>query len=207
MIKAVLFDVDGVLLDSFVANTKFFENLLESFGYRKPSREKASKAFFMTMLDAIRFLTSEPEKKVVEIWQRGHTFPYPAELLKVPKDGLGTVRKLRHRYSIGLVTSRIKVSMHRFFTATKMDGLFDVVVTFEDTKKHKPNPEPLLLAAKRLKVKPSEIVYIGDAPSDYKAAKTAGMKFIFYSKKPLKEADACVKTFAGIQDAVLKLEN
>ena len=55
---------------------------------------------------------------------------------------------------------------------------FRTAVAYEDTTRHKPHPEPLLLAANRLKIKPSGTVYIGDAASDMEAAKAAGMKFI-----------------------------
>jgi phosphoglycolate phosphatase len=70
---------------------------------------------------------------------------------------------------------------------------FHVVVTREDTKNHKPDAEPLLLACKKLKIKPEEAVYVGDSVIDYKTAKNAGMKFIGFlsngsTKKEFKQA-------------------
>ena len=86
-----------------------------------------------------------------------------------------------------------------------LKSYFKADVAYEDTKKHKPFPEPLILAAKKLKVKPEETVYIGDSESDMKAAKAAGMKFVFYSRKRLKGADVQVKSFNEIPDVVAKL--
>jgi len=55
---------------------------------------------------------------------------------------------------------------------------FDVLVIQESTKKHKPNPEPLLLACEKLEIKPKEAVYIGDRLIDFETAKNTGMDFI-----------------------------
>ena len=53
-----------------------------------------------------------------------------------------------------------------------------VVVGGDETKRHKPEPEPLLVAAKRLGVDPDECAYVGDSPFDIRAAKAAGMHAI-----------------------------
>jgi len=53
--------------------------------------------------------------------------------------------------------------------------LFETVVGGDETEKHKPDPEPLLLAAERMGVDPSQAAYVGDSPFDVGAAKAAGM--------------------------------
>ena len=55
---------------------------------------------------------------------------------------------------------------------------FNVIITQELTEKHKPNPEPLLLACQKLNIKPEEAVYVGDRIIDFETAKNAGMDFI-----------------------------
>ena len=57
MIKAVIFDIDGVLLDSFEANLKFFQDLMIKFGYLPPTKEEVPPIFHLNMWDAIRSLT------------------------------------------------------------------------------------------------------------------------------------------------------
>jgi phosphoglycolate phosphatase-like HAD superfamily hydrolase len=88
---------------------------------------------------------------------------------------------------------------------------FQVVVTFEDTKKHKPNAEPLLVACKKLKLKPEEAVYVGDMVIDYKTAKNAGTKFIGFltngsTKKEFEEAGAKI-LIKSLHDLPRFLEN
>lgn len=55
----------------------------------------------------------------------------------------------------------------------------EIAVLAEDTTKHKPDPEPLLLCLKQLELKPEEAIYIGDALSDSQAAQAVGMDFGF----------------------------
>ncbi len=206
MIKAVIFDVDGVLIDSMDANIKFFQDLLAASGYKKPSKPEASKVFHLTMLDAIKFLTKEKsDEKIKEVWDLGHRLSYPTELWKFPKDSNEVVKSLKQKYKLAIVTSRIKRGIDSFFKASNLEKYFDVVVSFEDYSNPKPHPEPLLVATKKLKVKPEEAVYIGDMETDMKAAKTAGVKFILYSRKKMKGADVSVGSFREIPSAILKL--
>jgi beta-phosphoglucomutase-like phosphatase (HAD superfamily) len=62
MIKAVLFDVDGVLIDSFEANLKFFQRLISKAGYTPPTREEYQVAFSMNLRSAIK-RSSNPRLK------------------------------------------------------------------------------------------------------------------------------------------------
>jgi beta-phosphoglucomutase-like phosphatase (HAD superfamily) len=54
-------------------------------------------------------------------------------------------------------------------------GIFKSVVTGEDVIRQKPNPEGVLLVAKRLQVRPAECIYVGDMPVDIEAGRAAGM--------------------------------
>jgi pyrophosphatase PpaX len=84
--------------------------------------------------------------------------------LKAEGRKLGIVTAKRHR-TVGLALDR--------FAA--LASAFDVVVAFEDTSRHKPDPEPGLLAVETLGGTPGEAVYVGDSPFDIGAAKAAGV--------------------------------
>ena len=84
--------------------------------------------------------------------------------LKAEGRKLGIVTAKRHR-TVGL-------ALDRFPT---LAAAFDVVVGYEDTSRHKPDPEPVLLAIERLGGTPDEAVYVGDSPFDIGAARAAGV--------------------------------
>jgi pyrophosphatase PpaX len=84
--------------------------------------------------------------------------------LKAEGRRLGIVTAKRHR-TVALALARFPA----------LADAFDVVVGFEDTDKHKPDPEPVLLAVQKLGGTPGEAAYVGDSPFDVGAAKAAGV--------------------------------
>jgi beta-phosphoglucomutase-like phosphatase (HAD superfamily) len=84
---------------------------------------------------------------------------------------------------------------------------FDVVITAEDVKKGKPDPEVFTTAAQRLSVKPSECIVFEDAVNGVKAAKNAQMKCIaLHSERTdglLSEADIIIESYEGLDFAEL----
>ncbi|MFA6588344.1 MAG: HAD family hydrolase [Patescibacteria group bacterium] len=207
VIKAVIFDIDGVLLDSFEANLKFFQNIFQASGYAPPSRKDYEQMFHLSMLDVIKKISgSADEKEVMRIFNlgkdRAHFFPF--ELLKIPKDSESTLKALSKKYVLSITTSRVKEGVWPVPQLATLQKYFKVAVTYEDTEKHKPHPAPLLLTSEKMNVKPGEAVYIGDAETDIIAAKAAGMKVIIYSKKIITGANFCTSSFKKIPELVKK---
>ena len=80
---------------------------------------------------------------------------------------------------LGLATAKRRSTVEiAFGHLPQLEGLFDSVVTAEDTERHKPNPEPLLLALRKLEAEPADAAYVGDSPFDIEAAKAAGLRAI-----------------------------
>jgi len=210
MIKAVIFDVDGVLIDSFEANLKFYQDLLIKNGFAPPSRETFLNMNHLAMMDAIRIFTkSKDEGEIKKIWQMGkdRTTPYPIDLLKIPKNLESVITKLSKKYILAIVTNRVRDGVFSIPQLFKYKDFFKTVVYYEDTVKHKPDPEPLLLALKKLVLKSNEAIYIGDAPSDIKAAKEAKMKVIAYSKLNIPDSDVVTSSFEKLPDLIETLSS
>lgn len=196
-VKAVLFDIDGVLVDSFEAGLRFFQDILAFLGYPKPGRRAYKEAFHLPFVPALKHLAkaelTEELERIHDITQK---IPYHSELLTKPPDVKETLAILGKKYTLGIVTSRRKESVERrYFPFAHTEKYFSVLVTADDCQNNKPHPEPLLLAAKRLGVKPNECVYIGDSSTDIEAGRAAGMKTILYGKKKDRDADASTTSF------------
>ena len=86
-------------------------------------------------------------------------------LPKLRTDGrrLGIVTAKRHR--------TVALAFERF---PWLEEQFDVVIAQDDTERHKPDPDPVLEALRRLDAAPEEAAYVGDSPFDIQAAKSAG---------------------------------
>ena len=76
---------------------------------------------------------------------------------------------------LGVVTAKRRSTVELAFARVPVAHLFETVVGGDETERHKPDPEPLLLAAERMGIDPSTAAYVGDSPFDIRAAKAAGM--------------------------------
>lgn len=206
MIKAIIFDIDGVLSDSLDANTKFFRDIMSQAGYKHPSHKEIISIFHMTRPEAIKTLSNTNSKEEINrILQISDEIQYPIELLKIYPDVKKVIKKLNKSYTLAVATSRRKKTTDVYFKFSGLKKYFQVIVTYEDTKKHKPNPDPLLFAVKKLNIKLKEAIYIGDQKSDIKAAKGARMKIIIY-RNNLRGADYLIKSFKEIPQIISKLK-
>jgi len=193
------------LIDSFEANFKFFQDLMIHAGYKPPSRETYEGMFHMTMEGNIKaLLNTNDGDEIKRVWLIGKNreIPYHDELIISPNKYKTVIQALSKKYTLAIVTSRVKGYVFSMRQLSDLENLFKTVVYFEDTTKHKPDPDPLLLACERLAIKPKEAVYIGDTNTDIQAAKAAGMKVIIYSKNALLEADAVTDSFEQIPKLV-----
>ncbi|MBU1930286.1 HAD family phosphatase [Candidatus Micrarchaeota archaeon] len=184
-IKAILFDLDGTLIYSIPLHKKSFQLLFQEFGcslkisevskYIRWSTEEIYQKLKVRErldLDLEKFLQLRRKKYYSLISRKKLVFENRVKALK----------KLKKKYCLGLVTNSSRFSMERSTTA-RFRKLFNPTITFSDVLRGKPNPEMLLLACKKLRVKPSECILIGDSIVDVKAAKAAGIKVLaFYHK-------------------------
>ncbi len=117
----------------------------------------------------------------------------------------------RAGFILGVVSDAPKIKAWMRMADMSIDHFFDVVVTFDDTKKRKPAKEPFLKAIKKLKMKPEEILFIGDMPDkDIKGAKNVGMVTCIAKygqiKKSNEKADYSVKFISELPELIKKIK-
>src|SRR5262249_4150045 len=76
---------------------------------------------------------------------------------------------------LGIVTAKRRATVELAFAQVQFGHLFEVVVGGDETRRHKPDPEPIELALERLAAGPEEAAYVGDSPFDIAAARAAGV--------------------------------
>ena len=131
----------------------------------------------------IQVATQAPAEEIEKIWKAGRArvVPYPVELLRMPDGTADVIKNLHETYRLGIVTGRVPETIFELPELHDLKKYFEVVVHNLDTTNHKPYPEPLLLAARRLALEPTECIYIGDVETDAQAARAANMSFILYT--------------------------
>lgn len=203
-----MFDVDGVLINSFEANLKFNQDLMVRTGYPPPTKEQYQAMFHMTHMDVIRNIThSKDEQEIKRLWLMSRNeMKYPEDLITIPKNCRKTIMHLSKEYKLGIVTNRV-TSVFSLKQMASLEKYFQTAVGFNDTDKHKPDAEPLLLACHQLRVSPDATVYIGDTNTDIIAAKAAGMKVIAFTKNKLEGADGITDSFDDIPKLIKNIGN
>jgi phosphoglycolate phosphatase len=197
MLKAVIFDIDGVLLDSFEANLQHARDMAELAGLKAPTEKQYRKMFHLPFRHVFANINRIKTLYQVEqaLVKARIEIDYPVHLLKYYDGCNRTLAQLSKKYKLGVVSSRTRRGIKTYLEYSKNKKLFKATISVEDVTNHKPHPEPLLLAAKKLRVKPFEAAYVGDARSDVQAANAAGMLAIAYNQKPIPGATATIRHF------------
>jgi 2-phosphoglycolate phosphatase len=176
-VKAVLFDLDGTLVDSSEAIINAVESALESKGLKC---DRATVAGMIGLPLENIFAAIAPDLSEGEIWQlvykyRKHYIAHHLENTTIHPSIRGLLRKLKARgFKLGIVTGKYREPVMDVLDHFGITELFDVIVTGYEVKRHKPAPDIILEAAKRLRVNPEQCVIVGDSPVDVQAGRRAG---------------------------------
>jgi len=174
MVKAVIFDRDGVLLDSNKVICRAYRLAAEELGYDKMPRDEDIRSLLGIPYQIIVEKILGRGERILEVYSNVWK---TRELEKEIKPMHGLEKMLEE---IKLPKAIVTSGSSRLTSICLKDSLkyFEVMVAESDVTKHKPDPEPLLLACEKLGVEPGETVYVGDTVTDYETARNAGAKFI-----------------------------
>lgn len=174
--KAIIYDIDGTLLNTLNMNMYPLIQII---------REELGEEW--TFEEVLRFVPY-PGMRVLEelgiedrdtVYARWVKYVNEYEEGAVPYEGIQEV--LERFRAAGMVQAAVSAKTRKQYeidmVSKGMGQYMAAAVLAEDTREHKPDPAPLLECLKRLGFGPEEAIYIGDARSDYEAAKSAGVDF------------------------------
>jgi len=185
MIKVVIFDFDGVLVDSNEAWAEALGKAFEATGVdKKVTYDDIKPHYGKPYVEVFRGVHPKcrNDKDTLECMYKNFMeiaesdeFSDSMNTIKGTRRFLGQMKK-KFRLAVGSGNSR-RV-LNRFLKKLKLEKYFEATVAGDEVRRGKPSPDLLLEAIRKLRVKPSEAVYVGDSESDIIAAKKAGVKSI-----------------------------
>ncbi len=180
-IAAVVFDLDGVLVDSEHVWDEVRERLARERGGRWHERAQAdmmgmsSTEWARYMHDVIG-LADAPAEINAEVVRRMRV-RYDEDLPLLP-GAVDAVRRLAAAFRLGLASSSNRPLIDAVLAAAGLDELFEVTVSSEEVARGKPAPDVYLEAARRLDVEPSACAAIEDSANGIRSAHAAGMRVL-----------------------------
>lgn len=205
-ISAIIFDMNGVIIDDETIHEKAFSEVLQPFNITLSHEDY--KRFFLGRSDMAGFellnqkyklpisLDDIAKKKMERYWQFVN--------LGIPSvsGAVDAIKILSKSYLLALTTGATKVEVNAVFAQFQLADYFEAVISVEDFTQSKPHPEPYLVTAESLHVPNKECVVIEDAPAGIQSAKKAGMRCIAitttHDRQELNLADLIIDSFSEI---------
>ena len=205
-IKAVIFDMDGVIVNTMPFHASAWQKTFKKFGINVTKKEiylregeKWDKTFYDIAKRHNIKITNTIKQKIFK-----HRQDVFRNILKVElfKDAPPLIKKLKKMgLKLAIVTGTPRREVKKILPKS-IYAIFDVIIPSDEVKNGKPHPEPFLKALKRLKVSPKDAIVIENAPNGILAAKKAKLTVIAVEtslpKRYLKDADFILKSLGDI---------
>ncbi|TKJ16995.1 hypothetical protein CEE44_00475 [Candidatus Woesearchaeota archaeon B3_Woes] len=198
MIKAIIFDFDNVVISSIKQVLAYDKLIFKHFNIKFPKGKKQRLLYTLCEEDQYPVFFSSINKKEFLEYKHSIDFRKYLKFIKISKNTKTLFRFLKNNgYKIAIVTNRSDTT-YQILDYFKIKGYFDVILTSEHMKKHKPDPYPINLAVKKLGLRKSEVLYVGDDKVDIEAGKKARVDVIMYKNK-FKGADYYINSLKQIK--------
>lgn len=210
--KAILFDFDGVLVQSMEDHYLGWKKALKKYGIDMSPEE-----LYMMEGQGVKAIANEISRK----------YNLPIEetnaIIKNKQKHYNKIRKYRYYPNLldvltwareknllqGIVTGGDRQRVLDTLGNFGIQDFFKVIITSDEVSETKPSPQPYLLAASELKVNPADCVVVENAPLGIRSGKSAGMKVIAITTTlnahHLREADVVVANFSDLLRTLKKL--
>ncbi len=185
MSTALLFDLDGTLIDSLPNVTDGVNRLLATRGLPSLSQDKVcgfvghgERVLLDRLIAATALDPADYEPLMKDFIAIYREVALDTRLMPGAAEALEALRQMPCR--LGLVTNKPRAPLLPTLTAAGLDGAFDVVVAGDDLETRKPDPAPLFHAM--AEVGATRCLYVGDSEVDAETARRAGVPFVFYTE-------------------------
>jgi beta-phosphoglucomutase len=212
-IKAIIFDLDGVIVDTAVFHYQAWKKLANSMGFdlTEAQNEKLKGISRLESLDILLEIgkinsMSDEEKQQLATkkneWYRENILKMtPQDILPGVKNFLAELKKADYKIAIGSSSKNAGTILERI----GMKNFFDAVVDGTKITRSKPDPEVFLKGAQELNIPPEQCLVFEDAESGIEAAKNAGMKTIGVGNpENLPKADKVIPGFQNVNISIIE---
>jgi len=211
MIKAILFDMNGIIIDDEHIHELAFQQTVQPYGVNLTHQEylencagKTDRAGYESIAEkfkvdlSIDLLLTQKSQTYLKLFPANKkSYPWVIDL----------IWQLKKKFRLALTSSSSKTEVELITKEFSIRDAFEVMITGDDVSKGKPDPEPYLKTAQLLKLIPNNCCVIEDSKSGILSAKSAGCFCIgvttTHDKEALNKADVIVNSFGEITENLI----
>ncbi len=179
----VIYDCDGVILDSIESNYIFYNRIMAGLG-RPPinrlCKEAENVLHTYSYQDVIEyFFGGDPQKEQALVLGKTIRYRELMPYMRREEGLLEALQQLQGRVELAICTNRA-ASMEMIIEDFGLEGFFSCVMTASKVSRPKPDPEPLHRVLEHYGIAPEQALFIGDSAVDLQAATAASVPFLAY---------------------------
>ncbi len=199
MLKLIIFDCDGVMFDSRIANQEYYNHLLAHFSRPLMDDEELDFVHMNNVNASISHIFRHyPDQDIEKVTAYRNSIDYSLffEFMNMEEDLIEFLEVVKQKYDLAISTNRTN-TMTALLKAFKLEGYFGKVMTAENARRPKPAPDALYEILEHYGCKADEAIYIGDSIIDQQHASACNIPLIAF-KNPELEAKYHVTRFMDI---------
>ena len=201
-IVGIIFDCDGVLIDSRAANMEYYNRIRTKAGFAPMNEEEEAYAHMHSSREALAHIF--PPALHGRLVEFASAVNYKREIMPLiePMPGLyDCLDSLANQgLRLGVLTNRGRRGIELVLDSFDLQDRFDPILTAEDVRE-KPAPDGLLRTADHWACTPKELVFVGDSLLDAQSAQAAGVCFLAYDNLKL-HAHGHLNSFTQLEQAI-----
>jgi len=176
-LKGIIYDMDGVLIDSKKANVEYYNSILLYFGKPKLTPHQEDLCHTLSANETIKSLFPNDDSGVAFKYKKSNPMVNFLDLILLMPDVYETLSMLANEFCMSIATSRSS-TLDKIIEKFRFSDYFGKnIFSVRDVERPKPNAKLLLYTAKKMRVDIESSIYIGDNISDYKCSKNAGAHY------------------------------
>lgn len=212
MITCVIFDLDGVIINSEPIHKLAFKHVCQKHGvnftdddYKNFCLGKTDQEGFREIIK--KYNTKDISTKDLQTEKNKKYLDLIADDIKPIAGVIKLIKKLANNFRLALTSSSSQQEIEVPLNKLGVRNYFEVIVSAQDVSKGKPDPQPYLSTAQKLNEVPQNCLVIEDTESGILSAKSAGMKCIAITTTQLKSelgyADLVIDDFSEINESII----